>query len=81
MSLAISVAFLILAVVVLVIEQDLANAAGQITKNEIGLVNPLVCIDGITTDGLDYIDVARLDHATSTLQVTMKSLLFGAVQQ
>lgn len=67
--------------VVLLLQQDLAQVLGQIAKHELGLDNELVCIDGISTEGLDYIDIAALDKATSTLQVTMKSLLFGSVRQ
>jgi ethanolamine utilization protein EutA len=67
--------------VVLLLDQDLGHITGRIATHELALPNALVCVDGISAEGLDYIDVAALDPATGTLQVTMKSLLFGSVDR
>lgn len=61
-----------------VIEQDIARAIGNILTNEMKLVNPLICIDGIAVGDLDYIDIGRPMSVMDVFPVTVKSLLFTA---
>lgn len=63
-----------------VIEQDIARAIGNILKNEMKLENPLICIDGIAVGDLDYIDIGRPMSVMDVFPVTVKSLLFTAEQ-
>jgi ethanolamine utilization protein EutA len=64
--------------VILTIEQDIARALGRILKNEIGLQNELISIDGIAVGDLDYIDIGKPVSMMELFPVTVKSLLFSS---
>ncbi len=65
------------ALMILVIEQDVARSLGTILKNEMKIANDLVSIDGITIGDLDYIDVGKPVSMMELFPVTVKSLLFS----
>jgi ethanolamine utilization protein EutA len=65
----------------IMLEGDLAHNVGAILKNDIGLTNDVLVIDGVALRDFDYIDIGRIRLPSHTVPVTVKSLLFGAVQK
>ena len=64
------------AILFLLIDKDVAKSLGSILKEELGLKQTIIAIDGIELGDLDYIDIGRPMGATEVLPVTVKSLLF-----
>lgn len=60
----------------LVIEGDVALSLGRVLRDELDFRGPLVCIDGIELQELDYIDMGSLITQTNVVPVVVKSLLF-----
>jgi len=60
----------------LMIDKDVAKAVGTILKEELGLPQDVIAIDGIDVGDLDYVDIGRPMGATEVLPVTVKSLIF-----
>jgi ethanolamine utilization protein EutA len=49
---------------------------GTILKQEFGLNNDVLCIDGITLRDFDFIDLGAVLEPSGTVPVTIKSLVF-----
>jgi ethanolamine utilization protein EutA len=60
----------------LVFDHDLAGLVGIILRQELGLNNDVLCIDGITLRDFDFIDLGRVLEPSGTVPVTIKSLVF-----
>jgi ethanolamine utilization protein EutA len=60
-----------------VLDGDIAQTLGAILREEHGLTNELLVIDGVTLWDLDYIDLGRIRLPSYTVPVTIKSLLFS----
>ncbi|MGH7823731.1 MAG: ethanolamine ammonia-lyase reactivating factor EutA [Candidatus Binatia bacterium] len=60
----------------LVFDHDLAGLVGTILKNEFGLKNNVLAIDGVTLRDFDFIDLGRVLEPSGTVPVTIKSLVF-----
>ncbi len=60
----------------LVLDLDVAKSLGGILKEELGLAQELIAIDGIDVGDLDYIDIGRPVGVSEALPVTVKSLMF-----
>ena len=60
----------------LVFDRDLGGLVGTILKNEFGLANDILSIDGITLRDFDYIDLGTVLEPSGTVPVTIKSLVF-----
>ncbi len=58
------------------IDGDIARTLGAILKEEIGLENDLLVLDGISLRDFDYIDLGKIRLPSFTVPVTVKSLLF-----
>ncbi len=58
------------------IEGDIARTLGGILRDEIGLKNELLILDGISLRDFDYIDLGKIRLPSFTVPVTVKSLLF-----
>jgi ethanolamine utilization protein EutA len=63
-------------VLFLIVDKDVAKAVGTILKEELGLSQEIIALDGIDLGDLDYIDIGRPLGATEVLPVTVKSLIF-----
>src|SRR5262245_28425504 len=61
----------------LVLDGDIAQTLGACLKEEHGLPNELLVIDGVTLWDLDYIDLGRVRLPSNTVPVTIKSLVFS----
>src|SRR6202044_3872856 len=62
----------------LVLDGDLAQTAGAMLREELGLGNEVLVIDGVALWDFDYIDLGKVRLPSNTVPVTVKSLLFGA---
>ncbi|MHA6344387.1 ethanolamine ammonia-lyase reactivating factor EutA [Roseivivax sp. CAU 1761] len=59
------------------IDGDIAQTLGGILRDEIGLANDLLILDGIALRDFDYIDLGKVRLPSFTVPVTVKSLLFS----
>ncbi|SLN64333.1 reactivating factor for ethanolamine ammonia lyase [Roseivivax jejudonensis] len=59
------------------IDGDIAQTLGGILRDEIGLNNDLLILDGIELRDFDYIDLGKVRLPSYTVPVTVKSLLFS----
>jgi len=60
----------------LVFDHDLAGLVGTILKNEFGLQNDVLAIDGVALRDFDFIDLGKVLEPSGTVPVTIKSLVF-----
>ncbi len=60
----------------LVQDVDIAKSLGAILKEELGLNQDVIAIDGIEVGDLDYIDIGKPMGNTEVIPVTVKSLMF-----
>lgn len=58
------------------IDGDIAQTLGGILRDEIGLPNELLILDGLSLRDFDYIDLGKIRLPSYTVPVTVKSLLF-----
>ncbi len=60
-----------------IIDGDIAQTLGGILRDEIGLSNDLLVLDGLSLRDFDYIDLGKIRLPSFTVPVTVKSLLFA----
>jgi len=58
------------------IQGDIAASLGHILKEDLGIQNDFYCIDGITLNDLDFIDVGEFIDPPGVLPIVIKSLIF-----
>ena len=61
----------------MMIDGDVGRTMGRLLSDEIGLDGPLVSIDGVQLQELDYVDVGELISPPGVVPVVIKSLLFS----
>jgi ethanolamine utilization protein EutA len=61
---------------VLVVDGDIGGLVGIHCRQEEGLQNPIISIDGIELKEFDYVDIGEGLQATGAVPVVIKSLLF-----
>lgn len=61
---------------VLALEADVGRAIGAILCDELGIPNPVVSLDGLDLQELDYVDIGRPIEPTGVVPVVVKSLAF-----
>jgi ethanolamine utilization protein EutA len=59
------------------IDGDIGQTLGGILRDEVGLKNDLLVLDGISLRDFDYIDLGKIRLPSFTVPVTVKSLLFS----
>ncbi len=59
------------------IDGDIALTLGGILREELGVANDLLVLDGISLRDFDYIDLGKIRLPSFTVPVTVKSLLFS----
>jgi ethanolamine utilization protein EutA len=64
--------------VVVLLDKDVAQTVGRILVTELGVTRPLVCLDNLALDELDFVDVGRQLLPAGVYPVVVKSLLFAA---
>jgi ethanolamine utilization protein EutA len=61
----------------LMIDGDVGRTFGALMRDELGLAGPLVSIDGVQLQELDFVDVGELLSPPGVVPVVIKSLLFS----
>jgi ethanolamine utilization protein EutA len=61
----------------LMLDGDVARTLGLLLRDELGIGNDLVVIDGVLLRDFDYVDLGRVRQPSGTVPVTIKSLVFG----
>ncbi|MDO9440198.1 MAG: ethanolamine ammonia-lyase reactivating factor EutA [Beijerinckiaceae bacterium] len=61
----------------MMIDGDVGRTMGRLLSDEVGLDGPLVSIDGVQLQELDYVDVGELISPPGVVPVVIKSLLFS----
>jgi ethanolamine utilization protein EutA len=61
----------------LMIDGDIGNTIGNLLKNELAFPGPLLSIDGVQLQDLDYVDIGELIDPPGVVPVVIKSLLFS----
>jgi ethanolamine utilization protein EutA len=59
------------------LDGDVAQTLGAILREELGVENDILVIDGVTLWDFDYIDLGRVRMPSHTVPVTIKSLVFS----
>ncbi|MGB3407515.1 MAG: ethanolamine ammonia-lyase reactivating factor EutA [Jannaschia sp.] len=59
------------------IDGDIAQTLGGVLREDLGLENDLLILDGISLRDFDYIDLGKIRLPSFTVPVTVKSLLFS----
>lgn len=62
--------------VYLVFDGDVAGLMGAMLKQELGLPNELLSLDGVALQDFDFIDLGQMLQPSGTVPVTIKSLVF-----
>ncbi|MFI7617343.1 ethanolamine ammonia-lyase reactivating factor EutA [Nonomuraea terrae] len=61
----------------LVVEGDIARTLGRILRDELGVENDLLILDGLLLHDFDYVDLGLVRQPSGTVPVTIKSLVFN----
>ena len=61
----------------MVVEKDMAKALGFALGSRLGDSKKLVCIDGVSVDNGDYIDMGCPLSGGCVIPVVIKTLVFG----
>jgi ethanolamine utilization protein EutA len=61
---------------VLVIDGDIAKVMGNILEYELKVLRPVVSVDGVQLDELDFVDIGTLIEPAYVVPIVIKSLLF-----
>ncbi len=65
----------------LMLDADVARTLGAIFRDELGVANELVVLDGLDLRDFDYVDLGRVREPSGTVPITIKSLVFGTRTQ
>ncbi len=65
----------------LIVDADIAGSLGAILRDELGVTNAMMVLDGIALHDLDYVDLGRIRMPSETVPVTIKTLVFRDEQQ
>ncbi|CAN5182871.1 ethanolamine ammonia-lyase reactivating factor EutA [soil metagenome] len=61
---------------VVVLDADLAGIVGQMLRDELAVLAPILCVDQIALSDLDFIDLGNLNAEKGVVPVIVKSLVF-----
>jgi ethanolamine utilization protein EutA len=61
----------------IMLDGDIAQTLGAILREELGVANEMLVIDGVMLRDFDYIDLGKIRLPSYTVPVTIKSLLFN----
>lgn len=64
--------------VVLMMQGDVGRALGRLLKTELGVETPVVSVDGVQLQDLDYVDIGEMIKPTNVVPLVIKSLLFSS---
>ena len=61
----------------ILMEGDVALTLGAILRQELGIANELLAIDGIVLRDFDYVDIGRIRMPSRMVPIIVKTLVFG----
>jgi len=61
----------------IMLDGDIAQTLGAILRDELGVANEMMVIDGVILRDFDYIDLGKIRLPSYTVPVTIKSLVFS----
>lgn len=61
----------------ILLDGDVAMTLGAILKEDVGVTNEILVIDGLSLRDFDFIDIGRIRVPSLTVPVTIKSLVFS----
>jgi ethanolamine utilization protein EutA len=61
----------------IMLDGDIAQTLGAILRDELGVANQMLVIDGVILRDFDYIDLGKIRLPSFTVPVTIKSLVFS----
>jgi ethanolamine utilization protein EutA len=64
--------------VVVLLDGDIGSSLGHVLRDEVRLPVPVVCLDGLVLQELDYVDIGELIRPANVVPLVIKSLLFSA---
>lgn len=64
--------------VVVLLDGDVARSAGRLLTVELGVAEPVVCLDGVQLEEFDYVDIGELIRPAEVVPLVITSLLFAA---
>ena len=64
--------------VILMVDGDVARNLGAILAGEVKLARPIISLDGVQLQELDYLDVGQMVEPAAVVPVVIKSLLLSA---
>nr|WP_275403930.1 ethanolamine ammonia-lyase reactivating factor EutA [Pseudonocardia acidicola] len=62
---------------VVLLDRDVAQSLGHLLTRELGIQSPLVCLDGLTLQEFDYVDIGDPIQPANVVPLVIKSLLFA----
>jgi ethanolamine utilization protein EutA len=62
----------------LMIDGDVGRTFGRLLREELGLQRPLIAIDGVQLQTLDFVDIGEMIEPPGVVPVVIKSLLFSS---
>jgi ethanolamine utilization protein EutA len=66
------------AAIILIVDGDVAQSLAHIMKEELGVQEKIIVVDGIELRAYDYVDLGELIMPANVVPVVIKSLLFSA---
>lgn len=63
---------------ILMVDGDVGKLLGHILEHELNIARPVISVDGIQLQELDYVDIGELVEPAHVVPVVIKSLLFSA---
>jgi ethanolamine utilization protein EutA len=64
--------------IVVLLDGDIGSSLGHVLRDEVGVEVPVVCLDGLALQELDYVDIGELIRPSHVVPLVIKSLLFSA---
>ncbi len=64
--------------VLVLLDGDVARSLARILVQELGVSEPVVCLDGVRLEEFDYVDIGELIKPSDVVPLVIKSLLFAA---
>jgi ethanolamine utilization protein EutA len=61
----------------LMIDGDVGRTMGRLLQDEAGVEGPVVSIDGVQLQELDFVDIGELISPPGVVPIVIKSLLFS----
>jgi ethanolamine utilization protein EutA len=62
---------------VVLLDRDLAQSLGDVLTRELGVRGPVVCLDGLSLQEFDYVDIGEVIVPAGVVPLVIKSLLFA----